>query len=114
METEGVKQRLIQYIGYKGMTLTKFENTCDMSNGYVSNIRQSIQPDRLLRIAQEFPDLNIGWLMVGEEYGGPMIKQEQHASQASPGVNVQNVQAVFITNWQDIAGAVAKAMGGKI
>lgn len=113
MENEGVKERLQTYIEYKNIPVSKFEKICGLSNGYVSSIRTSVQPDRLLCIARNFPELNIGWLMVGEEYGGPMIKQEQQSHQVSPGVNVQNVQAVFITNWQDIAGAVAKAMGGK-
>ena len=44
-----------------------------MSNGYVNNIRTSITPDKLVKIAQAYPDLNISWLMIGET-GGEMTK----------------------------------------
>lgn len=109
---EGVKERLQKFIDFKGIPCARFEKICGLSNGYVGGIRTSIQPDRLLDIVKNFPELNIGWLMVGEEYGGSMIKQDsrQRNSPIVPGVNVENVHAVFITNWQDIAGAVAEEM----
>lgn len=109
---ESVKDRLIKFIAYKGLSQGKFEKMCGMGNGYVNNIRSSIQPDKLQRIFRCFPDLNIGWLMLGEEYGEPMVRQDnsQRNSPIVPGVNVENVHAVFITNWQDIAGAVAEEM----
>ena len=75
METEGVKERLVRYLGHKGLAQGKFEKSVGMSNGYVNNIRQSIQPDKLLKIAQNYPDLNIAWLMIGS-LGGQMLKEE--------------------------------------
>ncbi|MEG1575063.1 MAG: hypothetical protein RR341_08355, partial [Bacteroidales bacterium] len=39
--------------------------------GYVNAIRVSIQPATLHKIAMCFPELNTGWLMVGE---GEMLK----------------------------------------
>lgn len=74
MEREGVRERLIRFIEHKGMKLHRFEKVCGLSTGYVNNIRQSIQPDKLMSIVQNFPDLNVSWLMLGEEYGGPMVK----------------------------------------
>lgn len=47
-----------------------------MSNGYVNNIRSSIQPDKLQKIAENYPMLNIAWLMIGEASGESMIKGE--------------------------------------
>ena len=70
---EGVKDRIIAYLKYKNLSQTKFEKSLGMGNGYVNNIRQSIQPDKLERIARLYPDLNIAWLMVGET-GGEMVK----------------------------------------
>ena len=61
-----VKDRLKAFIKYKGLGQGRFEVTCGLSNGYVNNIRQSIQPDKLQKIALHFPDLNTGWLMTGE------------------------------------------------
>ena len=76
METEGVRERLISFLKYKKLSQGKFEKMLGTSTGYVTNIRQSIQPDKLERIASEFPDLNIAWLMVGEDLGGPMLKKK--------------------------------------
>ena len=65
-----VKQRLIEFIKYNNLGQGAFEKKVGLSNGYVNNIRNSIQPDKLHKIALQFPDLNKGWLMTGE---GEMI-----------------------------------------
>ena len=70
METT-VKQRLIDFIEYKGLSKNKFEKTVGLSTGYVGNMRVSIQPDKIMKIALNFPDLNTGWLLTGE---GEMLK----------------------------------------
>lgn len=72
-ESESVKSRLIEFISRMGLSQGKFEKRCGLSNAYINNIRSSIQPDKLLSISKQFPDLNLGWLMIGEEYGGPML-----------------------------------------
>lgn len=74
VENEGVKERLIAFLSDIGMSQSKFEKTVGMSNGYVNNIRTSIQPDKLQRIAQKFPALNIAWLMIGDSTGEEMLK----------------------------------------
>ena len=77
MDNEGVKERLVSFIKYKKMSQGGFEKAIGTSNGYVGSIRQSIQPDKLERIAQLFPELNISWLLVGEMLGGPMLKKDR-------------------------------------
>lgn len=66
-----IKERIKTFAKYKGLGQGKFEAKCGLSNGYINNIRQSIQPDKLQKIALQFPDLNTGWLMTGE---GEMLK----------------------------------------
>ena len=66
-----VKQRLICFLKYKHLSQAKFESKIGLSNGYVNNIRKSLQPDKLQRIAQSFPELNITWLLTGE---GEMLR----------------------------------------
>ena len=84
METESVKERLIRYLAYKKMGQAKFEKSIGVSNGFVNNIRSSIQPERLQKIAQLYPELNIAWLMVGD-LGGKMLKEsEQKPTPAAP------------------------------
>lgn len=70
METT-VKERLIQFIKYKGLRVSAFEKMCGFSGGYVANMRVSMQPDKILNIAQKFPELDTAWLLTGE---GNMIK----------------------------------------
>lgn len=69
-----VKDRLIAFIQYKGITKNKFETLCGLSKRYVSNISRSISPDITERISLTFPDLNMGWILTGE---GTMLKSEQ-------------------------------------
>ena len=74
MENEGVKERLLAFLADIRWSQAKFERELGLSNGYVNNIRQSILPDKLQKIAQRFPALNITWLMIGDEYGDEMYK----------------------------------------
>lgn len=70
----GVKGRIVEYIKYKGMSQGKFEKQCGLANGYVNNIRQSITPEKLQKIALCYPDLNIAWLIAGE---GSMVRDAE-------------------------------------
>ena len=74
MESSGVKERLILFLKYKEMSQAKFQESIGASNGFVNSIRQSIQPDKLERIAKCYPELNIAWLLIGEKLGGTMLK----------------------------------------
>lgn len=73
METS-VKQRLIQYIEYKNISIRSFERKCGLSNGYIRSIEQTIMPRKLKSISLQFPDLNQSWLLTGE---GEMLNKEQ-------------------------------------
>lgn len=66
-----VKERLKQFIKYKKISIRSFERDCGLSYGYVNNMRVSIQPDKITNIANQFPELNTGWLLTGE---GEMIR----------------------------------------
>ena len=81
MGNEGVKERLISFLKYKGVSQGKFEKSIGTSTGYVTNIRNSIQPDKLGRIATLFPELNIAWLLIGDA-GGNMLKEPKRNSDA--------------------------------
>ncbi len=61
-----IKDRLKQFIKSQGIRQVAFEKEIGLSNGYVNNIRQSIQPDKLERIVLKYPQLNSGWLMTGQ------------------------------------------------
>ena len=62
---ETVKDRLIQFIEYKGLNPHAFEKRCGLATSYIANMRNSLQPDKMMRIANNFPDLNFDWLLLG-------------------------------------------------
>lgn len=66
-----VKERLIAFISYLGMSKNAFENACGLSTRYVSNISASVSPDKLKRISLKFPELNVEWLLTGQ---GKMLR----------------------------------------
>ena len=68
-----VKERLISYLNYKGVSYSEFGRIIGVSNAYVTSIRKSIQPDKIQGIALNYQDLNINWLLTGE---GSMLREE--------------------------------------
>lgn len=71
-----MKQRIKEYLKYKGVKIIDFSATIGVSNAYISSIRRSIQPDKLTRIQECYPDLNIEWLVTGR---GNMLNTPQQA-----------------------------------
>lgn len=69
-----VKERIIKYIKEKKLSNRSFSLSIGMSENYITNIRNSIQPDIINKIAVHYPDINIGWLMSGE---GEMLKSNK-------------------------------------
>lgn len=65
-----VKERLIKYIKLKQISTREFCRQVGVSETYVNSMRNSIQPDKILKISHLYPDLNVSWLLTGE---GEMI-----------------------------------------
>ena len=66
-----IKDRTKKFIEYKGLTVSSFEELCDLSNGYISSMRKGYGREKLNNVLNTFPDLNRDWLLYGE---GDMIK----------------------------------------
>lgn len=65
-----IKERLTDYLNFKKINVYDFQRALGVSKSYVATISKSIQPDKLERISNLYPDLSIGWLMIGQ---GEMI-----------------------------------------
>ena len=72
-----VKQRLKAFIKHEGLSIRQFCLKIGASPAFVANIVKSIQHDRVNSISNQFPDLNIGWLLTGE---GEMLKADAMTS----------------------------------
>ena len=81
METT-VKDRLIKYLEVNKISKSEFGRRIGVSSAFITSMRQSMQPDKLERIALNFPDLNTEWLMTGK---GHMTKGEAILTQADYG-----------------------------
>ena len=66
-----IKSRTKEFIEHKGLTVSGFEEMCNLSNGYVSSMRKGYGHDKLNNVLTTFPDLNREWLLYGE---GEMLK----------------------------------------
>ncbi len=83
METT-IKERLRYFLRVSNITHEEFGKNIGVSTAYVSSMRKGIQPDKLARIQQAYPDLNIEWLVTGR---GNMLNNPQHMSVINNGTN---------------------------
>lgn len=74
-----VKERLMNFIESKGISIREFERECNLSNGYMKSLRHAPKQDKLSAMLSAFPDLNSSWLLTGE---GSMIKRSQPVGMA--------------------------------
>lgn len=85
----GIKERLMQFVGYKNISVQAFESNVNLSNGAVSKMGEGTRRSTIDKISNVYPELNINWLLTGE---GEMIKPIQSVGDIShsnvSGVNV--------------------------
>lgn len=68
------KERILEFIKYKGIGQGAFEKAVGISNGYINNNKGTIGSDILNNIVAAYPELNLYWLIAGE---GNMLKDEE-------------------------------------
>ena len=68
-----LKDRLIDFIEFKGLTAKKFEEHVGLSNAAVSKMGDNTRRSTIDKISNKFPELNRTWLLTGE---GNMIISE--------------------------------------
>lgn len=62
---ETIKERVIKIAKYKGLTQSGLERVCNLSNGYIRNIRATPSQKIIDRILKRFPDISLRWLLNG-------------------------------------------------
>lgn len=105
MDNKTVKDRLIAYLKYKGVNKSEFGRSIGVSSAFISSMRKSLQPDKAEKIALEYPDLDMGWLLTGE---GSMLRERQSGEQSNNSSASGNGVAVSGNNNQ-VNGAVSSA-----
>lgn len=67
-----IKDRIQQYIDYKGISIYRLEASAELSKGYWAKTK-SISADVVMKISRIYTDISSEWLLRGE---GEMIKGE--------------------------------------
>lgn len=61
-----IKERVMEFIKFKKISVKEFENRCGLSNGYIGSMRKGFGPGKLNNVLTAFPELNRDWLLYGE------------------------------------------------
>ena len=72
-----MNERILQFIGYLGISVSEFERNCDLSNGAVSKMGDNTRRSTINNIYNVYPQLNTDWLLTGN---GDMLNSEQSPS----------------------------------
>ena len=68
-----VKERIKLFCETEHITISSFEKKIGVANGYVNSISKSIGIDKLVKLLEIFPNMNIEWLLTGT---GEMYKSK--------------------------------------
>lgn len=69
-----IKDRILEYIEKKNLSVRAFEMRSGLSNGYINRLRKEPSPTYIDKILNSHNDINEAWLMRGE---GPMLKEDE-------------------------------------
>lgn len=71
---QSVKERLMSFLNYKGLSQGRFERLVGFSNGYLDKLRHAPSVGKTQIIIETFPELNRTWLLTGE---GEMLNSDK-------------------------------------
>jgi len=66
-----VKSRLKKFVESQNITISDFERSISVSNGYVNSISKNIGIDKICVLLENYPNVNLEWLFAGK---GEMLK----------------------------------------
>ena len=75
---KGTKDRLREYVRYKGITAAAFAKQIGKTKSYISSLAGSIAVETAFLIMKEFPDLNMNWLLFAH---GGMLNDDTESGQ---------------------------------
>ena len=96
-----VKERIIQFVEFKGISTNAFEKSIGASKSYISNTK-NISADIASNILLVYSELSAEWLLRGE---GEMLKQsnlslDENPSQKDTEQNAEYWKHIALTNME--------------
>lgn len=66
---ETIKDRLISIAKFQDLSIRAFEEKCGLGRGNISNMgpNSAIGSDKLTKILDTFPDIDLNWVLTGKE-----------------------------------------------
>jgi hypothetical protein len=71
-----VKERILQYLDFKGITKYKMYQETGIANGVLSQ-KNGLNEENILKFLSVYQDISLEWLFYGKE---PLLKNTQQAS----------------------------------
>ena len=81
-----MKERILQFIDYKGFNKSKFYRETGLSNGILDK-KSGLTLDSIEKIYSKYPEINIEWLLTGK---GEMLKTFAQNITQNGNTNVNN------------------------
>lgn len=81
-----VKDRIKEFCKSENISISAFEDTIRVSNGYVNSISKSIGIDKLNTMLEIYPNINLEWLLTGK---GKMLKGQEEVLDTESKLNVK-------------------------
>lgn len=76
-----IKDRILQYLEYKGITPYRFSKDTGIANGYLDK-KTTVSSEKCARICECYPDLSVEWLIMEK---GEMIRKDDTAPDENDG-----------------------------
>lgn len=79
-----MRERLQEFLDYKGLKVAKAESMSGISNGTLANFLKgtNIQINNLAKFSKAFKDLNYHWLVTGE--GSMLLEEDVVVGESEP------------------------------
>ncbi len=88
-----VKNRLKEFAALENMPVSGLEKLLNASNGYVNSVSKSIGVDKITLLLENFPNLNLDWLLAGI---GEPYKSESSNLVHEPAIQYQTPKIITV------------------
>ena len=61
-----LKERILEVCNQLDVSVREFERSCGLGRGNISNMTGALGSDKLSKIIDTYPDINLYWLLTGE------------------------------------------------
>ena len=102
-DNKTIKERLADFLAYKGIGQDKFAQQANLSRGFANNVGDSIRQASLEKIKMAFPELNTPWLTTGV---GDMLNKERTTEDIQEGLGSKSGYVTYLLPMSAMGGSL--------